>query len=113
MDAIQRLLRRKARREMRRVVMQVDPEVYSEAKERLAADGLSASILFEVFLRGYARRHPSILAVIDEVRRELGRTERVQIRDSLFNRRETEDIYAAIEGDDRDDFQQEAEPDDG
>lgn len=60
-------------------------------------EGHTCSLLFDVFLRGYARRHPSILALVDQIQRERGDEQKPQ-RQATFNRRETDEIFELIKG---------------
>lgn len=63
----------------------------------MGVEGHSLSILFDVFLRGYRDRHPSVLALIDQVRRELGRDERPVVKETTFSRHEAAEIFELIE----------------
>lgn len=97
MDAIQRILRRKERRDVRRIVVTVDQGVLAEVRETLRGDGHTLSILFDVFLRGYRDRNPSVLAMIDQIKREQGRYDAPEAKAATFSRRETDDIFDLIE----------------
>lgn len=100
MDAIQRLLRRKERRDVRRIVVTVDKDVLERVRGSMQESGHSLSILFDVFLRGYDRRHPSVLALVDQIRTELGRDDSPSAeRTAEFTRREVDDIFEQIEED--------------
>jgi hypothetical protein len=90
------MLRRKERRDVRRIVVTVDQTVLTEAKEAMRVEGHSLSILFDVFLRGYRDRNPSVLALIDQIRREQGREPR-PVAQATFSRRETDEIFELIE----------------
>lgn len=98
MDAIQRLLRRKERRDTRRIVVTVDKDVLERVRGSMTEAGHSLSILFDVFLRGYDMRHPSVLALVDQVRTELGRDKHPEPqKGAAFSRRELDDIFEQIE----------------
>lgn len=98
MDAIQRLLRRKERRDVRRVVLTVDVRVLDEVRASMKEEGHTCSLLFDVFLRGYARRHPSILALVDQIQRERSAEQEAPQRQATFSRRETDEIFELIKG---------------
>lgn len=97
MDAIQRLLRRKERRDVRRVVLTVDSQVLSEVRGLMKEEGHTCSLLFDVFLRGYAARHPAVLALIDQIKREREAPGK-DPKGATFSRRETDEIFELIEG---------------
>lgn len=63
----------------------------------MGQEGVTCSLLFDVFLRGYANRHPAILALVDQIRREQAGPEQVQ-RTATFSRREADEIFEMIEG---------------
>ena len=99
MDAIQRILRRKQRRDTRRIVVTVDQGVLTEVKDALRVEGHTLSILFDVFLRGYRDRHPAVLAMIDQIKREMGHDRVPEVKPANFSRRETDEIFELIEED--------------
>lgn len=96
MDAIQRLLRRKKPREVQRVVVFVDPAILHEARQLMKEEGHTLSFIFEYFLKGYIARNPSILALIDQIRRDQGSPARGPVNHT-FSRREADEIFDLIE----------------
>lgn len=65
-------------------------------KEKLAEDGMSASVLFEAVIRGYTNNHHSVLAMIDQWKRD----ENVNSEKHLkkLSSRDLDDIYSEIGG---------------
>lgn len=99
MSEIQRLLRIAARRngagEYGTLRVRLLKVQIKALRAQLTEDGISGPVLFEAVLKGYLQRHPAVLAMIDQWKRdELPKS--VDIK-SLSDQ-ELDDIYAAIGG---------------
>jgi hypothetical protein len=70
LSAITKLIRvtasRNARKDYTDLKIRVLKSDLLAFKEQLAKDRLSATVFFEAMLRGYAERHPAILAMISD-----------------------------------------------
>lgn len=99
MSEIQRLLRVAARRneagEYGSIRVRLLKAEIEELRETLADDSMSVNVLFEAVVRGYINRHPAVLAMIDQWKRDERPREPEQrtLRD-----REIADIYAELGG---------------
>lgn len=101
MSDIQRLLRVAARRNRREeygtLKVRLLRSDIQALREALADEGMSASVLFEAAARGFIRRHPSMLAMVQEWMRDQGLEPRAEEGRRPSNR-ELDEIYAAIGG---------------
>ncbi len=100
MSDIQRLLRIAARRneagEYGALRVRLLKKQISALRKRLAEDGLSANVLFEAVLRGYVERHHSVLAMIDQWKRDENVKEPPPTKH--LSSKEVADIYAELGG---------------
>jgi hypothetical protein len=100
MSDIQRLLRVAARRneagEYGSLRVRLLKTQIEALREQLLRDGASANVLFEAVLRGYLERHPAVLAMLDQWKRD-EQPESQRSSKSLTNK-EVADIYAEIGG---------------
>lgn len=99
MSEVQRLLRVAARRNealeygsMRVRLLKTQIE---QMRRMLREDGVSANVLFEAVLRGYVERHPAVLAMLDQWKRDSGKESRPV---KSLSDREIDDIYAELGG---------------
>jgi len=97
MDRLQRLLRvaasRNAATEYGGIRVRLLKSQIGAMREQLEKDGMSANVLFEAVLRGYINRHPAVLAMIDQWKRDEHVAQR-EIRS--LNDRDVADIYAEL-----------------
>lgn len=97
MDRLQRLLRvaasRNAATEYGGVRVRLLKSQIEALRDQLAEDGMSANVLFEAVVRGYLNRHPAVLAMVDQWRRDEGHGETPV---KSLKQREIDDIYAEL-----------------
>lgn len=97
MDKLQRLLRvaasRNAATEYGGLRIRLLKSQISALKEQLEKDGMSANVLFEAVLRGYINRHPAVLAMVDQWKRDEAIEERPI---KSMSDKEVADIYAEL-----------------
>lgn len=70
-------------------------ELRDAVRMRCFEDGISVPALLEALLRGFVRKHPAALAMVEQWVRDEGLERRPPSGASL-TRREVSDIYAAI-----------------
>ncbi len=99
MSDIQRLLKVAARRNeageygtLRVRLLKVQIEAL---REQLLQDGVSANVLVEAVLRGYLSRHPAVLAMLDQWRRD---EQKEQRSTKSLSSKDVADIYAELGG---------------
>ncbi len=100
MSDIQRLLRVAARRnragEYGSVRVRLLKTQIEALKEQLLRDGCSANVLFEAVLRGYLDRHPAVLAMLDQWKRDEQKESASHTK--TLTARDVADIYAELGG---------------
>ena len=62
-------------------------------RKQLADDGLSLNQMFMAVVRGYLLRHPSVLAMLDDLARDRAKPE---LRKPSLSNKEMDEIYATI-----------------
>lgn len=101
MSEIQRLLRvarnRNRRDEYGQLVARLLKADIAALRRQLEEDGISTSVLLEAVARAYVGRHPGILGIIDDWRREQG-VSREDTPRPRFKKGELDELYAAIGG---------------
>jgi hypothetical protein len=97
MSEIQRLLQvaasRNAATEYGGIRFRLLKSLAEAMRAQLRADGLSQNNLFEAVVRGYVERHPAVLAMIDQWKRDEGIADEPV---KPLSSREVDDIYAAL-----------------
>lgn len=100
MSEIQRLLRVAARRneagEYGTLRVRLLKAEIEELRRRLREDGVSANVLFEAVLRGFISKHPAVLAMVDQWRRDEVRTPAKAT--AILSEKDVSDIYAELGG---------------
>lgn len=100
MSEIQRLLRVAARRneagEYGSIRVRLLKAEIEALRETLSADSMSLNVLFEAVVRGYINRHPAVLAMVDQWKRDERPSDPEQ---KSLRSREIADIYAELAGD--------------
>lgn len=100
MSDIQRLLRVAVRRneagEYGVLRVRLLKHQISSLRKQLSNDGMSANVLFEAVLKGYLERNHSVLAMLEQWKRD-EQPENVRSA-SILTKREVADIYAEIGG---------------
>ena len=98
MSEIQRLLRVAARRNeadeygtLRVRLLRTEIEAF---RRRLQEDGVSANVVFEAVLRGFVSKHPAVLAMVDQWKRDevVAQTKPTK----LLSAEDVSDIYAEL-----------------
>jgi hypothetical protein len=99
MSEIQRLLRvaasRNAATDYGGLRIRLLKSQIAALREQLQADNMSANVLIEAVVRGYLNRHPAVLAMVDQWKREEAPEGKPQ---SGLSKRELDDIYAELGG---------------
>lgn len=98
MSEIKRLLRvaasRNAATEYGGVRFRLLKSLAAEMREQLEEDGMTANVLFEAVVRGYVERHPAVLAMVDQWKRDNGYDSEPKVKS--LSSKERDDIYAAL-----------------
>lgn len=98
-DNINRLLKKTRKKErtktLSRFSFEIDRNLLNDFKRELEKDSVTGSLFMELVVKAYIERHPAILLLIDEMRREEKRN-KPQPKSSSLSKKQQNEIYDEI-----------------